>query len=132
MTVGAPQSNECAHNLSLLVDTCNILKLLDKCEGPSTRLTFLGIELDTISLELRLPHQKLLHLQSLLHKWAHLKCCKQRDLESIIGQLHDASIVVRPGRTFIRRLIDLLKSAHKRAASSFIRLNVEARSDILW
>lgn len=53
ITVGAPQSPECDHNLSLLLDTCSILKMpiaLQKKEDPSTCLTFLGIELNTVSL----------------------------------------------------------------------------------
>ena len=37
-----------------------------------------------------------------------------------------------PGRTFIRRLIDLLKSAHHCPARGFIKLNIKAHSDILW
>ena len=49
-----------------------------------------------------------------------------------LSQLHDASIVVRPGRTFLQRLLDLLKSSHHRKTSAFIRLNCEARSVILW
>ena len=135
ITVGAPHCNDCGHNLSLLENTCAFLGLplkVEKCEGPSTCLIFLGIELDTVKFELRLPAQKLKRLQSTLQRWCHLKCCTKRDLESLVGQLHDASIVVRPGRTFIRRLIDLLKSAHHRPARGFIRLNIEARSDILW
>ena len=104
----------------------------DKQEGPTTCIIFLGIELDTEKLELRLPHHKLLRLKPLLQRWAHFRSVKKRDLESLVGQLHDASIVVRSGRTFIRRLIDALKSAHKRPSNSFIRLNIEARSDILW
>ena len=68
----------------------------------------------------------------MLKKWVSFKFCKKRDLESLVGQLHDASIVVRSGRTFIRRLIDLLKSSYHRPSHSFVRLNVEARSDILW
>ena len=50
----------------------------------------------------------------------------------MIGLLHDASIVIWPGRTFLRRLIDLLKSSNCRPSGAFIRLNREARSDIIW
>ena len=63
ITAGAPSSGECSQNLSLLTSTCDILHLpmaVDKQEGPSTCLIFLGIELDTVGLELRLPHHKLL------------------------------------------------------------------------
>lgn len=88
--------------------------------------------MDTVKLELRLPAEKLKRLQIMLKKWINYKCCKKKELESLVGHLHDASNVIRSGRTFTRRLIDLLKSAHHRPAHSFTRLNVEARSDILW
>ena len=135
ITAGAPKCAECSHNLSILIDTCDILRLptaMDKQEGPTTCIILLGVELDTEKLELRLPHRKLLRLKSLLQRWIHLKSIKKKDLDSLVGQLHDASIVVRSGRTFIRRLINGLKSAHNRPSNSFLRLNIEARSDILW
>ena len=44
----------------------------------------------------------------------------------------DICVVIRTGRTFIRSLIDLLKSAHYRPQHAFLRLNLEARSDTLW
>ena len=135
ITAGTPKCAECSHNLSVLIDTCDILCLptaMDKQEGPTTCIIFLGVELDTEKLELRLPHHKLLQLKSLLQRWIHLKSVKKNDLDSLVGQLHDASTVVRSGCTFIRRLIDALKSAHNRPSNSFVRLNIEARSDILW
>ena len=132
---GKPNTDECKNNLQLLVHTCAILNLplaLSKLDGPTTCLTFLGIVLDTQLLQMRLPNEKLLRLKSTLSKWGGLKCCIKKELQSLIGLLHDASIVIRPGRTFIRRLLDLLKASHFRPAKAPIRLNVEARSDILW
>ena len=69
ITSGAPSSEECKQNLSLLIWICDKLGLplaIDKQEGPSTCLVFLGIEVDTANLELRLPLPKLLRLQSTL------------------------------------------------------------------
>ena len=135
ITAGNPESNECSTNLALLVSTCDHLGFpmaKDKREGPATCLIFLGIELDTIRLELRLPSEKLLRLKAILQKWLRLKTCRKRELQSLVGLLHDASIVISPGRTFLRRLIDLIKSAHHRPGNCFLRLNLAARSDILW
>ena len=135
ITAGAKNTQECQDNLTLLITTCSILNLplaLPKREGPTTCLTFLGIELDTEAMELRLPAEKLAHLRTLISKWSTAKFCKRKELESLIGLLHNASIVVRPGHTFLRRLIDLLKGSHHRRGNVFIRLNKEARSDILW
>ncbi len=135
ITGGAPGSSECADNLASLVGTCGILNIplaIGKSEGPTTCITFLGIEVDTEKLELRLPSEKLVRLQLLLKRWINYKFCKKKDLESLVGHLQDASRVVHSGRTFTRHLIDLLKKAHHHTARSFSRLNVEARSDILW
>lgn len=131
ITTGAPGSEECSHNLSLLVYLCALLNIplaMHTQEGPSTCLIFLGIELDTEKLELRLQAKKLERLQRMLKRWSSYKSCQ----DSLVGYLHDASIVVRPGRTFVRRLIDLPRSHHHRPAIAFIRLNAEARSDIQW
>lgn len=83
---------------------------MEKLDGPATTLVFLGIVIDTIKLELRLPAGKLQHLQSMLARWRVYKHCTRKDLESLVGYLQDASKVIRTGHTFTRRLIDLLKA----------------------
>ena len=118
ITAGNPESDECSTNLALLVSTCDHLGFpmaKDKRKGPATCLIFLGIELDTIRLELRLPSEKLLRLKAILQK-----TCRKRELQSLVGLLHDA---ISPGRTFLHRLIDLIKSAHHRPGNCFLRLN---------
>lgn len=49
-------------------------------EGPATTITFLGIELDSIAMEIRLPQEKLACLQSDLSTWRGRKACRKRDL----------------------------------------------------
>ena len=94
--MAASTEQECLDNLILLENTCRILNLplsLPKHEGPSTSLVFLGIELDIIALELRLPTEKLEHLKSTIQKWHdkffrdHKPFCKRKELESLIGLL---------------------------------------------
>ena len=62
----------------------------DKSEGPTTALTFLGIELDTVILELCLPLSKLEQLKSNLSVWRGRKACTKRELLSLIGLLSHA------------------------------------------
>ena len=73
---------------------------------PTTRLTFLGIEFDTVGMTMRLPQDKLTELQRRIHETLHTSKTTLRDLQSIIGLLNFASQVVASGRAFIRRLID--------------------------
>ena len=68
----------------------------------------------------------------MLNKWLCLKSCRKCHYQSLVGLLHDASIVVSPGHTFLCRLRDLT-SQHTTvpAGSSSLRLNLAARSDIM-
>lgn len=78
----------------------------------------------------RLPPDKLHDLLTLIEQWVHKKWCKPKELQSLVGKLNHASSVVVPGRTFLRRLFNLLRdSQHGRR---FIRLNSEARLDLKW
>ena len=80
--------------------------------------------------QLRLPRDKLCRLRSVLEDWRDRKVCEWRELESLVGILHHACEVVRSGRSFLRRMIDLLKGVrHHPLRPHPIRLN---RSDLTW
>ncbi len=84
----------------------------------------MGIDIDTVAMELRLPKDKLTRLTSDLAGWRGRKACRQRDLLSLIGMLLHACKVIRAGRTFMRRLIELSMTAKK--LEHFVRLSREA------
>ena len=116
---------------SLYILSLYILSLAEhKTEGPATRITFLGIMIDTTAGQLSLPPEKLARVQSLLTDWGDRKSCSKKELESLIGTLNHACKVIRPGRSFLRRMIDLLK--RYKMAHHQIRLNREFRSDLRW
>ena len=54
----------------------------------------------------------------------------KRDLLSLIGKLHHATRVVRPGRAFIRSLIDASTSVE--ALDHHVSLSADAKADIAW
>ena len=131
--VGAPASGECARALQSALRLCDQLGVpvaADKLSGPSTKLTFLGIELDTVRMELRLPSEKLERLKGVITEWQSRKVCSKRDLQSLIGQLQHACRVVRSGRTFLRRMINLLSVVVE--PHHHIRLNRSFRADLGW
>ena len=136
IVIGPPDSAECQRAMDILDQICSILGVPiaeHKRDGPTTCLVFLGIIIDTLAGELRLPADKLQRLRDLLHTWGNKKACPRKELESLIGLLNHACKVVRPGRAFLRRLLDLLHSSQARPGSnSIIRLNVGARADVAW
>ena len=131
--LGRAGSNQCVDDLAALKQVCSELGVplaADKCAGPATCITFLGIEVDSVSGTLRLPADKLRRLLSTLHSWGDRKVCVQRELQSLIGLLNHACKVVRPGRSFLRRMIDLLSMSSQ--PHHCIRLNRHFRSDLAW
>lgn len=133
VVVGRADSDECERSMAAFKETCRVLGMpLDdtKEEGPSEVITFLGIEIDTRRMELRLPQTKLEELRGILKKWRGMKSCRRRDLESIVGSLNHACKVVKPGRAFKRRLLDLMTTVIR--GDRQVRLNREARADLEW
>ncbi len=50
----------------------------DKSVGPTTTITFLGIELDSVGLTIRLPEDKLKNLRKILKTWRGRKAGKKK------------------------------------------------------
>ena len=80
ITLGAPHSPHCQHNLDGIVLTCKDTgtPLAEgKCEGPAQVITFLGMELDSNKMEIRLAADKLERLRKLLSEWEGRKAGKR-------------------------------------------------------
>lgn len=110
--LGSSFFKECQSALQIELATCaevGIPVATDKIEGPSTQIVFLGIEIDTGASELRLPPDQLVRIRNELQQWLQHRSCTKRDLLSLIGTLQHASSVVRPGRAFLRLIINLSK-----------------------
>jgi hypothetical protein len=101
-----------------------------KSEGPTTRLTFLGICIDTMLFQLSLPEDKVTRLRVLLRQWRSRKCCTKKELQSLVGHLSYAESVIRPGRFFLRNLFSLLSKLSN--PNHWARLNLETRADLAW
>ena len=117
LTMGSPDFPDCLVNLAVLLSIFKHLDIpvtLDESEGPSTRVIILGIEIDTVSKELRLPQRKLWELQELTCDWLGMHSHVKRDLRSFVGKLQHANKVVRPGSSFLGRMFQVLDVATRK------------------
>ena len=125
---------ECKQALATLDGMCTQLGIPiaeHKRDGPTTCLTFLGIEVDTITSQLCLPADKLCRLQTLLTDWGDRKVCQE--LESLVGLLNHVCKVIRCGCFFLRRMLDLLHGVPMHCLCPHsIRLNRAFRLDLAW
>lgn len=121
------------HHLKRFLDVFDYLNIpvaLDKLIGPTTRLIYLGIEIDTMRFLMSVPNSKLNELLQLLPKWHNRRTATKQQLLALIGKLHSVCLVVKPGRIFLRRLIDLSTTVKKNC--HHININTSARADIQW
>lgn len=108
----APSEHLCQLMLREFLAICMFVGIpvaKDKTEPPSTALTFLGIHIDTVKRETKLPHEKvqkgLKLLQELRDK--NKEKCTLKELQSVTGFLNFCCSVLVPARAFLRRLIVL-------------------------
>ena len=121
-------------DLASFIQLCHELGVplaLNKTEGPSQLLCFVGLEIDTVKEILRLPHDKLAKCTLLIENLLQKKKCTLKELQSILGLLNFVCQVIVPGRAFLQRLygltVKIVKPHHT------IYLSKETKEDlILW
>lgn len=101
-----------------------------KVVDPSTTITFLGIEIDSVNMCLRLPEDKLVQVREELARFQGRKRASKKQLQSLAGKLNFCASVVYGGRVFSRRIIDTINRL--KADDHKIRLSGSIRADISW
>ena len=77
--------------------------------SPSTRVVYLGIQIDSELMEISLPVPKLEKIRNILSDFLTLERCSKRELKVLAGNLSHARVVVKGGGTFSRRIINVIK-----------------------
>ena len=131
---GGSGDTTCQYTLTTFHQVCAHLGIPiahDKTVEPTTCLSFLGIELDTVAMQMRLPQDKLSELCNQLQATLQVKKLSLQELQSLIGSLNFVCQVVSPGRAFIRRLIDATVGIKK--ARYRIRVKPSMKLDLeMW
>ena len=101
----------------------------DKACAPKAVMEFLGIEFHTQSLTLHVTPQRMLDIEQGLREWERKTQVNKTELQSLIGKLLLVAKCVRPGRLFVGRLLELLRSLPDNKRHT---LHPEYRKDITW
>ncbi len=125
---------KCQAALNAFLDLCSkadIPVAHKKTTLPCNCLVFLGLEIDTAMMEVRLPKDKLCSYAMTIDKVLLQDQITLRDLRSIVGKLQYSTSVVRCGKAFLRRLINMQIGMSKPYA--LVRITEGARADLdLW
>ena len=77
---------------------------------PGTRVPFLGILFDTVTMTLQITEERMKEIKNILEKWDNKEKATLREAQSLLGKLSFAGNTVRAGRIFVSRLINEMKS----------------------
>ena len=130
---GSDTSVNALHSSS---DLLNILhnagsvKVKHAAESASPRMTFLDEEFDARRMTMEATHHRLEGIRPLLLQWANRKSRHMRQLQSLIGISQFVANYVIPGRPYIARLPDLLRTAI--SSNLYFTLNIEFRKAFEW
>ena len=101
----------------------------EKTEGPTTKLSYLGLLIDTEKMLIQIPEDKVLELKSKI-KWVlGRKKITLRDLQSLCGSLAFCAKALPAGRAFSRRIY--LASSHAKKPHHYVRITEGMYQDLL-
>ena len=100
-----------------------------KLVPPTSKAICLGVEIDTEKRTISIPAEKLNGINCMVYKWLDTKICSKRNLQSLLGNLLYVAKCVKPARTFLNRMLQLLRDNYDKAR---IKLTHEFRRDLRW
>ena len=133
LTAGPPDSLVCQQNLESHANPLSMNQRSSerrKSGPPSTKITFLGIVIDTVAMTASISDERKSLMLEKLQSFTTCKKCTKQQLLSLIGKLSFACKVVPAGRIFLCRLVDLSMTVQR--FHHHIRISQEARLDIIW
>ena len=132
MGISTPHDADRQFELSgSLLQALGLQESSQKVCPPSTQMICLGVLFDTVNLTMSVTPARLRELQdAVLPPWLVKKSATRTELQSLIGKLAFVCKCVRPGRLFLSRLLDTLRSL--RRPRHRVRLTADFRKDIRW
>ena len=102
---------------------------MEKTTSPSQSLVFLGLEIDSVNGQVRVPRDKVQALRSQIQATLHKAKATLKEIQSLIGSLNFVCRAIAPGRAFTRRLIALTRGV--RRSHYKVRISAGAKLDLL-
>ena len=114
-----------------LAEYLGLLESIPKRED-GYRVSFTGIELDTETMEARLPPDKHVRAMEGVQRLLLKGSISHHSLEKLLGFLSFCARVIPLGRPFLRNLFNMLRSLTRLHPHAVRRLSATARRDLQW
>lgn len=132
--VGKPDASDCFSALTKFIEMSEFFGIPlaeEKTVFPTTQLEFLGISINSVTMEFSLPFEKIVRINTLLDKIIACKKTTLKELQSLLGLLVFTARVIPMGRVFTKRLYKA--TCGKKSPYAHIRITKSMREDLnLW
>ena len=120
------------HKLNWLLSDLGLEESVKKAEPPTTCITYLGVQFDSVKMTMSVPPEKVTEIKAEIGLWVRKTAITRRDLQSLLGKLFWVAKVVMHARPFMGRLLAQLRTMTNLKDSKKIKLHDESKKDILW
>ena len=122
------QAWEAFYRLGKIMSDIGVTEATDKASSPSAIMVFLGLEVNTVQMTLKIPEEKMSQLILELTSWLCKEKATRRQTQSLLGLLNFAARCIRPERINFSRILNFLRSF--RGQELTVPENV--RRDVYW
>ena len=118
------------YQLKQLLSDLGLQESALKAVFPTQIMIFLGVLFNSVTMTMEVTPDRLEQILSELSKWDQKVFASKREIQQLIGKLQFIAKCVKPGRLFIARMLDTLRSISHNQDK--IRLSTEFRADVFW
>ena len=126
------RANTAYNKLNWLLEDLGLKESLKKAEPPSTCITYLGVQFDSVNMTMSVPPDKITEIKAEIQLWKRKTTITKKELQSLLGKLFWVAKVVRYARPFMGRLLAQLRAVSNLKDGKKVKLTDESRKDILW
>lgn len=112
-----------------LLEQLGLCLALEKCQAPVQNITWLGYQVDTRSMQVSVPPNKIQEIRVECSAWLKKNRVTKKALQSFIGKILHVAPCIRHARKFTARLLTALRNMHSR---NWTTLDSEVKADIRW
>ena len=112
-----------------LLRVTGIQEAVDKASAPSSKMIFLGIQVDTVALSLTIPDEKMEEIRSELRKWQTKSKANLKEVQQLAGHLNYAASCIQPARIYMARFLNFLREVRDNKKHT---VPITVRSDVQW
>ena len=127
----AELAEEAFAHLQHVLHSIGLKEAVEKTVRPCTCMTFLGIEVNSITMTISIPADKWSEIQVVIDEWLKKNFSTLNEVQKLAGLLNFACKCVKSGRVYLSRILNFLRSF---GANKFCTRKVTTivRKDIMW